>query len=144
MPTVELSFSPLPAHVRTARLIASTVGRRVGLDESLVDEVKLAVGEACVRAVGVQRTSGLGDDVVVRFADDDGVFTVTVHDCAPAETEVVVPDLSEAQQLDLDDALPTGFGLAVVAGLVDDVEVTSEGPGTVVRMRWPLSSAVSA
>ena len=144
MPTVELSFSPLPAHVRTARLIASTVGRRVGLDESLVDEVKLAVGEACVRAVGVQRTSGLGDDVVVTFTDDDAVFTVTVHDFAPAETELVVPDLSEAPGIDLDESLPTGFGLAVIAGLVDDVEVSSHAPGTVVRMRWPLSSSVSA
>ncbi|HVE99700.1 MAG TPA: ATP-binding protein [Mycobacteriales bacterium] len=143
MPTVELSFTPLPAHVRTARLIASTVGRRVGLDESLVDEVRLAVGEACARAVGVQRSGGQADDVVVAFSDDDGMFTVTVHDWAGAGSEVEMPDLVEATE-DLDEAFHPGFGLAVVSGLVDDVEVTSGEPGTVVRMRWPLSSSVSS
>ena len=142
MPTVELSFSPVPAHVRTARLIASTVGRRVGLDESLVDEVKLAVGEACARAVGIQRTGGLADDVVVTFSDDDGTFTVTVHDCAPAHTDVVVPDLGDFPE-ELDETLPSGFGLAMISGLVDDVDVSTGDPGTVVRMRWPLSGSVS-
>ena len=51
MATVELSFTPLPAHVRTARLVATAVARRSGVDESLLDEVRLAVGEACSRAV---------------------------------------------------------------------------------------------
>lgn len=48
---VELSFAPLPEHVRTARLVAVSVGRRVGLDDERLDEVRLAVGEACARAV---------------------------------------------------------------------------------------------
>ena len=55
MATVELSFTPLPAHVRTARLVAAAVARRSGVDESLLDEVRLAVGEACSRAVEEHR-----------------------------------------------------------------------------------------
>ena len=51
MPTVELHFGALPLHVRTARLVAAALGRRVGLDAVVIDEVKLAVGEACSRAV---------------------------------------------------------------------------------------------
>src|SRR6478672_787201 len=51
MATVEMSFTPLPAHVRTARLVATAVARRSGVDEALLDEVRLAVGEACSRAV---------------------------------------------------------------------------------------------
>ena len=127
--------------MRTARLIASTVGRRVGLDESLVDEVKLAVGEACARAAGVQQTNHVDDDVVVSFSDDGGAFTVTVTDRGEAEVEVAMPDLVQVAD-DLDGALPLGFGLAVIAGLVDDVEVTAGDPGTVVTMRWPISAAV--
>ncbi len=139
MPTVELGFSPLPANVRTARLIASTVGRRCGLDDSLVDEVKLAVGEACARAVGAHRRNDLTSDVVVTFADDDATFTVTVSDGAPADPEVSLVDLMDVAE-DLDGDLPSGVGLAVVSGLVDDVEVTTANPGTVVRMRWPLKA----
>jgi len=135
--TVELTFSPVPANVRTARLIASTLGRRNGLDESLVDEVKLAVGEACARAVSLHRRHDLAGDVRVCFSDDDGSFTVTVTDGGPGDAEVPPEDLADVAE-DLDGDLPSGFGLAVVAGLVDDVEVTSSGSGTAVRMRWPV------
>ncbi len=55
MPKVELQISALPAHVRTARLVAAALGRRLGLDAVVIDEIKLAVGEACSRAVRVHR-----------------------------------------------------------------------------------------
>lgn len=139
MPSVELRFSAVPSHVRTARLIASTVGRRSGLDESLVDEVRLAVGEACARAVGVQRTHGVTDEVVVTFADDHDRFEVTVADHGQAEAEVALADLVEAAE-GLDGTLPAGFGLAVIGSLVDDLDVKSDAEGTVVRMRWPLAA----
>jgi hypothetical protein len=32
--------------------------------------------------------------------------------------------------------LPEGVGLAVIAGLADDVRVASAGPGTSVTMSW--------
>jgi hypothetical protein len=32
--------------------------------------------------------------------------------------------------------LPDGVGLAVIAGLADDVRITSAGPGTSVTMSW--------
>src|ERR1700726_4183820 len=63
MATVEVTFTPLPVHVRTARLVATAVARRSGVDESLLDEVRLAVGEACwARARPTRRTCppGLG------------------------------------------------------------------------------------
>jgi len=47
MATVELRFSALPEHVRTARLVAAAVARRAGVDEAVLDELRLAVGEAC-------------------------------------------------------------------------------------------------
>src|SRR5579859_1515657 len=55
MPTVEMTFTPLPAHVRTARLVATAMARRSGVPEALLDEVRLAVGEACSRAVEVHQ-----------------------------------------------------------------------------------------
>ena len=35
MATVEVTFTPLPAHVRTARLVATAVARRSGVDEAI-------------------------------------------------------------------------------------------------------------
>jgi serine/threonine-protein kinase RsbW len=84
MATVEVSFTPLPAHVRTARLVATAVARRSGVDESLLDEVRLAVGEACSRAVEAHRRHCPAEPVRIEMTDQDQRFVVTVSDHAPA------------------------------------------------------------
>ena len=74
MPTVELRFTALPSHVRTARLVAAAVARRCGLDEAVLDEVRLAVGEACSRAVDLHRRFCPDRPVMVTLVDDDSTF----------------------------------------------------------------------
>jgi anti-sigma regulatory factor (Ser/Thr protein kinase) len=145
MPTVEVSFTALPAHVRTARLIALAVARRAGVDEALLDEVRLAVGEACSRAVSVNHRRDPGTAVVMRLTDEQDRFTVEVVDCGPhadavAETQLDGLDPDELASPDSADAvpdLPAGFGLAVISGLVEDLVVGSDADGTHVRMTWP-------
>jgi hypothetical protein len=36
------------------------------------------------------------------------------------------------------------MGLAVISGLVDDVEVSTTEDGGVIRMSWPTASVVTA
>jgi anti-sigma regulatory factor (Ser/Thr protein kinase) len=85
MATVRLSFSPYPAHVRTARLVGVAVARRAGVADATLDEVRLAIGEACSRAVALHRRHALNDLILVELKDDDH-FTVRVTDRAPADT----------------------------------------------------------
>ena len=92
MATVEVTFPPLPAHVRTARLVATAVARRSGIDESLLDEVRLAVGEACSRAVeGAPASTAQGEPIRVVLCDDGERFEVVVTDAAPADADGVAP-----------------------------------------------------
>jgi anti-sigma regulatory factor (Ser/Thr protein kinase) len=154
MPTVRLSFSPAPAHVRTARLVGVAVARRAGVAEELLEEVRLAIGEACSRAVALHRSHGLDDLVDVAMADGDR-FTVLVIDRAANgamttraadddEAVVLLSDpalpLSAPPDLLAEEAVAARMGLALLAGLVDDLNVSelSEGVGTEVRMSWPL------
>jgi anti-sigma regulatory factor (Ser/Thr protein kinase) len=143
--TVELKFSALPAHVRTARLVAAAVARRPGVDEAVLDEVRLAVGEACSRAVHLHRRYCPDRPVTVTLRDDPDAFRVAVSDEAPSDDGPDaggIEDLAETADLD-DDAVPPGVGLAVITGLVDDVSVEpaqAEGQGVVVRMSWPTSA----
>jgi serine/threonine-protein kinase RsbW len=139
VPTVLLRFSPLPANVRTARLVVATVGRRSGVDESLLDEIKLAIGEACARAVGVHEAHRPTEPVEVSIRDDADRFTVEVRDRGPGGAEAA--EIGDVDDL-LDEDLPPGLDLAVIAGLVDDVEISEASPGTVVRMSWPLAAPV--
>ena len=154
MPTVEVTFTPLPAHVRTARLIATAVARRSGVDESLLDEVRLAVGEACSRAVEAHRMHCPGELIRVALTDDGERFEVVVTDAAPpdlttsgvAASNVATAGTSHAMggALVVDgivQQLPAGVGLAVIAGLADDVRVTPASVGTSVALSWKRRAA---
>ncbi|KJY22766.1 MULTISPECIES: ATP-binding protein [Streptomyces] len=142
MATVELRFSAQPEHVRTARLVAAAVARRAGVEEAVLDEVRLAVGEACSRAVGLHRTNGLTAPVRVVLTEEDKSFSIEVGDevpgpgGSPAET---VSGLAAVQDSDGD--TEDEMGLAVISGLVDDVEVTSGESGGTIRMSWPVSGS---
>lgn len=139
---VRVELAALPAHVRTARLICGAVARRAGLEDSYVDELKLAVGEACTRAVELHAGEVPHLPVEVRLGWTRGLLTVEVSDRAGAEP---VPehspfDLDQLEQLAGPDGGSAGLGLALVKGLVDDVTVAPrEGGGTTITMRWPLS-----
>ncbi len=147
MPTVELLFSALPEHVRTARLVAAAVARRAGVDEAVLDEVRLAVGEACIRAVGLHRGHDLDRPVQVLLTEDEKRFTIEVRDELP-HPQPVSPGRNggPAQHPaplpgDLDEE--GDMGLAVIQGLVDDVEVIRGEVGGGIRMSWSTVPAVA-
>lgn len=150
MPTVEITFTPSPAHVRTARLVALTVARRSGVPDELLDEVRLAVGEACTRAVGVHAAAAPEVPVRLRLSDDRDSFIVEVSDVGEAAGSDADAALADIEQLvggepgDPPGALPPGFGLAVIAGLVEDMAVLRADGGTTVRMSWPAGVGASA
>ena len=129
MATVEVTFTPLPAHVRTARLIATAFARRSGVDESLLDEVRLAVGEACSRAVEAHRVYCPQQPIRVALTGDRERFEVVVTDAAPAVQPVPVEGAGHASDTVID-------GLALIAGLADDVRIVPAGPGTSIAMSW--------
>jgi serine/threonine-protein kinase RsbW len=159
MATVEVTFTPLPAHVRTARLVATAVARRSGVDEALLDEVRLAVGEACSRAVEAHRRHCPAEPVKIEMTDSGERFVVTVSDHAPTAparpAAAPASDGGSREGADRDgagydgagydggSAIPAGFGLAVISGLADDVRVLSTSSGVSIRMSWPSTAPVS-
>jgi len=160
MATVEVTFTPLPAHVRTARLVATAVARRSGVDESLLDEVRLAVGEACSRAVEAHQKHCPGQPIRVALTDDGERFEVVVTDAVPAEAAQLHGVVTVAAPVGGNGTasgavpasgavsgagtgmngaimqLPAGVGLAVISGLADDFRISPAGDGTSVAMSW--------
>jgi anti-sigma regulatory factor (Ser/Thr protein kinase) len=153
MATVEMSFTPLPAHVRTARLVATAVARRSGVDEALLDEVRLAVGEACSRAVEAHQEHCPAEPVRVALTGTDGRFEVVVTDTAAKDAgaaagpggesgadaaggERSAPAAKPGRQ-----AVPAELGLAVIEGLADDVKIARTKAGLSIRMSWPSAAA---
>jgi hypothetical protein len=106
--------------------------------------------------VALHRSHGVSDLVEVALRDGDR-FTVQVIDRAsngsalvgsPTEpglflVEPVVPLTMSPESLTEED-LAERMGLALLAGLVDDIAVSpvAEGEGTEVRMSWPLQRPI--
>ncbi len=147
MATVEMSFTPLPAHVRTARLVATAVARRSGVDEALLDEVRLAVGEACSRAVEAHQEHCPAEPVRVALTGSDGRFEVVVTDTAPPgggpedDSAATAGGQRAAPGQPGLPAVPAELGLAVIEGLADDVEIARTKAGLSIRMSWPSAAA---
>lgn len=120
MATVELTISALPVHVRTARLIATAVARRSGVLEPLLDEVRLAVGEACSRAVEAHQKHCPETPVRLELTDGGGRFAVSVSD--------------KAGQADAEE---DGLSMALIRGLADELHLVSSGDGMTISMSWP-------
>jgi serine/threonine-protein kinase RsbW len=156
MATVEVSFTPLPAHVRTARLVATAVARRSGVEEALLDEVRLAVGEACSRAVEAHRRHCPAEPVRIALTDSAGRFEVSVTDTGDPATATYGDGIAAAGATAADGSAAPGpvpepaplgagpaLGLAVIQGLADDVEISETEDGVTIRMSWPAAGARS-
>ncbi len=149
MATVEMSFTPLPVHVRTARLVATAVARRSGVEEALLDEVRLAVGEACSRAVEAHQAQCPAEPVRIELTGSDGRFEVVVTDAAIAAPDPAASapgpaagwagnGVANGDSAHTAGGFPQeGLGLAVIAGLADDVQFTRTSAGLSIRMSWP-------
>ncbi|HET7357199.1 MAG TPA: ATP-binding protein [Nocardioidaceae bacterium] len=107
--------------VRTIRLVAAAVARRAGRDEDFVEEVRLAVGEACGLLVS---GAGSPDDRVSVLMQLGTTFTVWVS--APDGT-------IDPEPVGYDELEPW----ALLRGLVDEFEVQREDDSVVLRMCWP-------
>jgi len=142
--TVTLRLPPRAAHVRTARLVAAAMARRCGVDEELLDEVRLAVGEACARAVRLHERHRVSEAVTVEFLEGDR-FQVAVVDRAATDSPVR-PGAAQRWAAGIGGQAPwadpsgDALGLALLGAVVQDLAVDPDihGRGTRVTMSWPL------
>ena len=123
---VTVSIARDPALVRTVRLVAAAVARRTGQDEELVEEVRLAVGEACALLIG-EEPDGTQPPVTIAIDVADRI-SVEVVSHSPV-------DVRDPSHSDIDGIEPW----ALLRGLVESVHVEQVGPTTTVSMSWPIS-----
>lgn len=123
MPLATLQISPLTEQVRLARLVAGAAARRCGVNEDVLDEVRLAVGEACARAVIRQKAVSDMADVNILMEDTDTNFRVSVRDDAPENS-----------------GEPDDLAIAIISSLAPESSVETTDSGSIVNMVWPIVS----
>ncbi len=93
------------------------------------------MGEACSRAVEVHQEHCPAEPVRVALTGTGKRFEVVVTNTAEDDDGVEWPAISDPGTDG--QGLPGELGLAVIAGLADDVQVSRTGDGLSIRMSWP-------
>jgi serine/threonine-protein kinase RsbW len=129
-PSVHVTLRDDPAPTRALRAALEDLGRRFGLGEDELFELKVAATEALTNAI-LGSQDGRPVDVAVHPRDDAIEVEVRNH----GAFEVRDPTLSDLES-------EGGRGIPLMFALVDEVELASTGDGTRVRMRKRLGRAV--
>ncbi len=145
MSVVRIDVAPDPAHVRVVRLVAVSLARLHGVDEEVVEDVRLAVGEACGRAVAAHGQAELDTPVVVDFEGDTGLTvtvsdTISLPDATGAAAVALLAEDGESDQTPADYFETAPEVIALLEGLADDVTVNTGSSGTAVRLHWSSHS----
>jgi serine/threonine-protein kinase RsbW len=131
-PSVHLSLHDDPAPTHALRAALDDLGTRFGLAEDELFELKVAATEALTNAI---KGSANGDHVNVAVAPSADAIEVEVSNRGAFE-------LSDSSLSDIESE--GGRGIPLIFALVDEVEVTSTGEGTRVRIRKRLRRALAA
>jgi serine/threonine-protein kinase RsbW len=132
---IELEIPPRTAYVGVVRLALASLGRSLDLDDEFVDDLKIAVSEACTNAVLSNEDAGGDHPVSVRWTQEAGRVVVEVADRG------TIYD----QRAD-DDSLSSGsmsaritMSVAMLSSLVDGFEIAPRpGGGSSARLVFPL------
>jgi anti-sigma regulatory factor (Ser/Thr protein kinase) len=128
---VELEIPARSAYVAVVRLALASLARAAGLDEEVVDDLKIAVGEACTNAVLSHEASGSEAPVTVTWSDDDGDrLIVEVGDRGPVY-DPSAPAAHDGQGV----STRLVMSLALLRSLVDECSIKPrEGGGMCARL----------
>jgi len=124
--TVQLSIPCRPEYVGVARLAVLGIASRMPFSYDEVEDVRLAVGEACTHAV--ERAGGGAATIRI-------ISTVTPHSLRieisddVAEEDTAAPS-EEAQLLEEAGVDQQGLGALLMEILVDHVEIETSAVGT--------------
>ena len=112
-----------PAFMATARMFASSLARHFEIEEDVVEDLKVAISEACGRALASKASD---QPITLRIARDEGrlVFEVSQGDLRPVAVEDT-PTPSHEE-------LAAGMSLELITALFEDAELSSDDLGAPV------------
>lgn len=126
LPDLELTLPACPENVGVVRHVLGGVAEALALDVELLDDIRLAVSEACANAV-IHAYAGASA----------GLMDIEVH-VSGGDLQIVVRDHG-AGMAPRTDSPGLGVGLPLMASLAGSMELLSPpGGGTEVRMCFTL------
>lgn len=127
---VDLTIPMLPEMELAASKTATAVAEFMGLDQNKVEEIRLALIEACINAIEHSRSKDR--KVHINFAIREDHLEIVIQDFGEGfDVEDVRERIAER---DSNKLLKRGWGLKIMEELMDEVEMHSGRKGTSIRM----------
>ena len=123
--TIKMEITANPAYVSIIRLTTSGIANKVGFCMDDIEDLKVAVSEACTNAI--------------KHSSDDR-FTIIYNMIENGLTIEIIDngngyDTSSINEPDIENLKESGMGLFIIEALMDEVSIESqEGKGTSIKM----------
>ena len=131
---IELEIPARAEYVALARLVVSSLASsRRDLTDDQVDDLKVAVSEACTNAIEAHRSADSDDSVLIRCTELHDRIEVEIEDRGSGFDPESLPDhppVTDPERLNFE----RGLGIPLIKTLVDDMRIDSSGEGTTVTI----------
>lgn len=126
---VDLKIPMLPEMELTATQTAEAVGKFMGLDGDKIEEIKLALIEACINAF--EHSQSQDGRISINFEIGEDKLAIRISDRGQGfDLKQVQDQLQERHGR----GEHRGWGLKIMKGLMDEVRVESDEKGTTITM----------
>lgn len=123
--TIKMEVKSNPEYVSIIRLTVSGIANKIGFSLDDIEDIKVAVSEACTNAI----KHSLDDKFLVQFSVLENGLTIEVEDKGTGY------DVESLQEPDLTNPKESGLGLFIIKTLMDEVSTISNSDvGTRVKM----------
>ena len=138
MQDVTLTLPMLDDMELTASKTACAMGEHIRMSQDKIDEIQAAVIEATINAF--EHSAAPDQKVSIHFhvlgADNDPQgLQITVRDAGVGIPENKLPKPEDEDRKPLTLPQKRGFGLKIINGLMDEVNIRSDSQGTTVVMK---------
>lgn len=124
---INISLPSKPEYVSVARLTASYIASQMNFDIEEIEDIKLAVGEACNNVV---LHSGSEQTYEMKFTNLFNELQIEIMDQGKGF------EMDAYKQPSIENLQENGMGLFIIQSLMDDVKIeTKNGVGTKIVMR---------
>ncbi|WP_024621721.1 ATP-binding protein [Metaclostridioides mangenotii] len=123
--TIKMEISTNPDYVGIIRLATSGVANKVGFSVDEIEDIKVAVSEACTNAI---RHSEVNNFLIEFKLLQNGL-------CIEIKDQGKGYDIDSIEAVDLSNPKEGGLGIYIIKTLMDEVEIDSrDGKGTIIKM----------
>ena len=131
---LELEIPPRAEYIAIARLVVSSLASsRRALADERIDDLKLAVSEACTNAIEAHGAADSSEHVRIQVRENNDKFEVTIEDRGQGFDPATLPEhppVTDPDRLNFE----RGLGIPLIRTLVDLVEFVPSAKGTAVRL----------